>query len=63
MSLTLYTDEPCPVCRQIIRQSTIDLHPTLRDVAIHNFECADCGTVRTKIVSLKPRKRSSELAA
>jgi hypothetical protein len=30
-----------PVCRQVTRQSTIDLHPTLRDVAIHNFECAD----------------------
>ena len=63
MSLTLFIDEPCPKCRKPIRQTTIDVHPTNRDLALHIYECADCGPVKTKIISLKPKKPSAKLAA
>ena len=55
MSLTLFIDEPCPKCRKPIRQTTIDVHPTNRDLPLHIYECADCGPVKTKIISLKPK--------
>ncbi len=54
MSMTLYTNEPCPRCGKTIRQTTIELHPTRDGVAVHNFECVDCGTVKSKLYSLKP---------
>ena len=63
MSLTLFNDEPCPRCRKPIRQTTIELHPTNRDLALHNYECAECGPVKTKIISLKPDRPAAELAA
>jgi len=63
MPFTLYIDEICPKCRQPIWQTTIDLHPSRPDLAIHNLLCADCGPVKAKIVSLKPGVASPELAA
>ena len=63
MSMTLFINEICPKCRQPIWQTTIDLHPTDRDLAIHKIVCADCGLVKTKTLSLKPSKPSPELAA
>ena len=30
-------------------------HPSRRDLALHNFQCADCGPVKTKIISLTPK--------
>jgi hypothetical protein len=54
----LITNEPCPRCGKTIRQTTIDLHPTRASLAIHNFECVDCG-----LVKLKPGKSPPELAA
>jgi hypothetical protein len=63
MSLTLFVDDICPKCRKPIKQTTIELHPTDRDLALHNFACVDCGPVKTKIISLKPGKPPPELAA
>jgi hypothetical protein len=63
MPLTLFFDDICPKCHQPIWQTTIELHPSRPDLAIHNFRCADCGPVKTKIVSLNPGKSSPELAA
>ena len=63
MSLNLFSDEPCPRCRKPIRQTTIELHPTNRALALHNYECAECGPVKTKIISLKPNKTAAELPA
>ena len=63
MSLTLFGNDPCPRCRKPVRQTTIELHPTRRDLAVHNFVCADCGPVRTKIISLRPGEPTSEMAA
>jgi hypothetical protein len=44
-------------------QAAIELHPTRSDLAVHNFHCADCGPVKTKIISLKPVVAAPELAA
>ena len=63
MSLNLYFNEPCPKCRKPIMQSVIEPHPGRTDVAILNFHCADCGPIKTVVLSLKPGKPSSELAA
>ena len=54
---------PARRCGKTIRQTTIDLHPTRAVLAIHNFECVDCGPVKSKVYSLKPGKYSPELAA
>ena len=63
MSLNLFSDEPCPRCRKPIRQTTVGLHPTNPDIALHNYECADCGPVKTRILLQKPGESRSEVAA
>jgi hypothetical protein len=63
MSFTLFVDDTCPKCRKPIKQTTIELHPTRRDLALHNFHCADCGPIKTKVFSLKPGEPPPELAA
>jgi hypothetical protein len=63
MSLFVYIDDACPKCRTKIHHSVIDPHPTNRDLAIHKFECVDCGVVKTKIISIKPQKKSAGIAA
>ena len=63
MSLILFVQDTCPKCRKPIHQATIDLHPTDRDLALQNFTCANCGAVKTKMLSLKPDKPSSQLSA
>jgi hypothetical protein len=54
MSLTFSIDDVCPKCRGPVRLATIEAHPDRRDLAVHNYQCADCGPVRAKIISLKP---------
>jgi hypothetical protein len=56
MSLTLFAVETCPRCRKPVTLSVIEPHPTNRDLAIHNFNCVDCGPVKAKIYSLRPGK-------
>ncbi len=63
MSLTLFIHDTCPKCHKPTMQAIIEPHPTRRDLALQNFECADCGAVKTKVLSLKSRGRSPELAA
>jgi hypothetical protein len=41
----------------------IEPHPTRRGVALQNFECADCGTAKAKVLSLKLGESPPELAA
>jgi hypothetical protein len=53
MSIDLFMNDTCLKCRKPVRQTTIKRHPTRRDLAIHNFECVNCGAVKTKILSLK----------
>jgi hypothetical protein len=63
MPLTFFVDEICPKCRKPIKIAVIELHPSRPDLAVHNFECADCGPVRAKLISLKPPKQSASAAA
>ena len=63
MSFTLFMKETCPRCRKPTMQGVIEAHPSRRDIALENFVCADCGPVKTKIISLKPGAPPPELAA
>ena len=50
-------------CRLNYTRDVPEPHPTRRDLALQNFECADCGAVKTKVLSLKPGAPPPELAA
>jgi hypothetical protein len=63
MAFSLCVDDTCPRCRKPVRLAVIEPHPTRRDLSLHNFECADCGFVRTKIFSQKPSPPPPELGA
>jgi C4-type Zn-finger protein len=63
MSLHLHYNDPCPKCGKLAMQSTIEPHPSRTDIAIQKFHCADCGHVRSKVLSLRSDKPSSEKAA
>jgi hypothetical protein len=54
MWLTVFTDDTCPRCLKPTKLSYIEPHPTQSDLAVHDFVCADCGTVKSKIISLRP---------
>jgi hypothetical protein len=62
MSFTLFIDTPCPRCHKPVKVCAIELHPARRELAIQYFQCADCGDVEAKFISLKPLK-PPELAA
>jgi len=62
MSLTLFTNEPCPKCRKPIRQTTIDVHPTSRNLALHIYKREDCGPVKTKVISMTKKGPPPERA-
>jgi hypothetical protein len=63
MSLIFHLNDPCPKCGKPTMQAEIELHPTRSDLAVHNFQCANCGPVKSKILSLKPPPRRSEVVA
>jgi len=63
MAFSLYVDDTCPKCHKPTMRAVVELHPSNPDLALQNFECAACGPVKTKIVSLKPPARPSEAAA
>jgi hypothetical protein len=63
MSLTFHFNDPCPKCHKPLMQAMIEKHPTRTDLAVHNFHCADCGPVKSRIFSLIPGKSAPELAA
>ena len=44
-----FMNDTCPRCRKPIKLAVIEQHSTRRDLAVHKFECADCGGVKTKI--------------
>jgi hypothetical protein len=49
MSLVLSSGEICPRCRKPLMQGVVEAHPSRRDLALHNFQCADCGPVKTRL--------------
>jgi hypothetical protein len=54
MSFTLFIDTPCPKCHNPVKVLAIELHLARRELAIQYFQCADCGDVEAKFISLKP---------
>jgi hypothetical protein len=64
MALVFYPNDPCPRCHKPTIQAIIERHPTRNDLAVHSFHCADCGPVKSKLISMKPDdKPPSGLAA
>ena len=56
-------DNICPTCGSPIRNAVIDLHPTVRDAAVHSLKCTGCGYEKTKVLSLRPGAPPAELRA
>ena len=54
MSLSFYFNNPCHRCGLPMVHATIDRHPAVRDLALHKFYCANCGPIKTEVLSLKP---------
>jgi len=63
MSLVLSSGEVCPRCHKALMQGVVEAHPSRRDLALHNFQCGNCGPVRTKIIPLRPGEPPPELSA
>ena len=58
MAFNLNVDDICPKCRKPTMQAVVELHPTNPDLALQDFHCADCGPVKTKIISLRSKTGS-----
>jgi hypothetical protein len=54
--------ETCPRCGKPVSLAIVELHPTRTDLALHSFECIECGSVRTRAVPLRADKPPPELA-
>jgi two-component system, chemotaxis family, response regulator Rcp1 len=63
MSFQRFAFDTCPRCYEPIELATIEPSPARRDLVLHNFRCADCGSVKTKVLSLKPGEPLPEPAA
>jgi hypothetical protein len=63
MAFTLDVYDACPKCRKATMRAVVQLHSTNPNLALQNFECAECGPVRTKILSIKPSVPPAELSA
>jgi hypothetical protein len=60
MSLVFHINEPCPKCKKPMAHADIERHPTRDDLAVRSFYCADCGPVKTQIISLESGKPPPE---
>ena len=56
-------DDICPKCRKPARLAGVEPHSSRHDVALHNFKCADCGFVKTKVVAFKSPEAPPQRAA
>jgi hypothetical protein len=54
MSLDIFMNDTCPKCRKPLKLAGIEPHPNRRDLAVHKFQCTNCGSVNTKILFWKP---------
>jgi hypothetical protein len=64
MSPAIQLNDRCPRCGgKLTMQAMIEAHPTNPDIELHNFHCAVCGPVKTKVISLTPKKPHAEIAA
>jgi hypothetical protein len=66
MSLDLFMNDTCPKCRKPIKLTSVDPHPRNRELALHEFKCANCGCATIKVLYRKPnvgRLGPAELAS
>ena len=50
----------CPKChRPALCSSTIELHPSNENIALHNFICLSCGPVKTVAIDLRKTLKSA----
>jgi RNase P subunit RPR2 len=49
-------NDVCPKCRKPLKPGVIRPHPIRVDLAVHSFECANCGAVKTKVLFQKQSK-------
>ena len=56
MSFRLFIDTACPKCQKPVKVCAIELHPTRGEIAIQYVQCANCGEVEARFISLKPLK-------
>ena len=54
MSFQRLAFDSCPRCYKPVKLATIEPSPARNNLVLHNFTCADCGNVKTKVISLKP---------
>jgi hypothetical protein len=54
--MDLHIATPCPKCHKPIAIATIALHPDRPGLALHNFNCAACGPVMTKVLPIAPER-------
>ena len=53
MSVDLFMNDTCPKCRKPLKPAVIEPHPTRRSLAVHKFECSNCGAIQIKILFRK----------
>ena len=46
-------NDTCPKCYKALKPSVIAPHLTRPDLAVHSFECVNCGAVTTKLLFRK----------
>jgi hypothetical protein len=63
MAFILHVDESYPKCGKPVAIIEIERHPSRPDLAIQNFQCGDCGPVKSRIYSLKPGVPPPDLTA
>jgi len=49
-------NDVCQKCRKPLKPGVIRPHPIRVDLAVHSFECANCGAVKTKVLFQKQSK-------
>jgi ribosomal protein S27AE len=57
MLMQFQIQETCPRCGKPVVVASITPHPARPDRALHSFECAKCGPVRTTEILLAPEAR------
>jgi len=53
MSLDLFMNDTCQKCRKPLMPAIIEPHQTRRSLAVHKWECPNCGATQTKILFRK----------
>jgi len=53
MPLDQFMNDTCLKCRKPLKPAVIEPHPTRRSLAVHKFQCSNCGAIQTKILFRK----------